>query len=288
VFVSYNTDTSGGGPREQLFDAFMMRYFPEPEPAKAVAASEAHEHARRLAGEYVVTRYSHSTVTKLAALFSVIDVSANDDDTLSIGGRDNATRYTEVEPFVYHEVNGPKTVVFKEDKDGRTFNLFLGNVPPLSAVRREWYDSSTAHWSLLGVSMGMFASALIFWPVIAFSVRGLQSPRIKRTWFSAVLSCLAWLLCVAALAFGGGLAFALKDPSEIAFGLTPLLKLLIALTPVCAALALVTVLCCLIAWRQRYWRFTGRLHYTLVALAGIGFTWFLYNWNLLEIPVGKV
>jgi CubicO group peptidase (beta-lactamase class C family) len=288
VFVSYNTDTSGGGPREQLMDAFMTRYFPAPEPAKPVAASEAHEHARKLAGEYVMTRYSHSTVTKLSALLNVIDVSANDDDTLTIGVRDSATRYTEVEPFVYREVNGPKTVVFKEDKDGRTFDLFLGNAPPVSAVRREWYDSSAAHWSLLGASMGVFASALLFWPAIGFSVRGLQSPRIKRTWFSAILSCFAWLLSAAAVAFGVAMAYTMKDPSEIAFGLPPVLKHLMSLTPVCAGLAAVTLIGCLIAWRQRYWRLTGRLHYTLVALAGIGFTWFLFNWNLLEITIPKV
>jgi hypothetical protein len=26
----------------------------------------------------------------------------------------------------------------------------------------------------------------------------------------------------------------------------------------------------------------GRVHYTLVALAGLAFVWFLYYWNLLE------
>jgi hypothetical protein len=38
---------------------------------------------------------------------------------------------------------------------------------------------------------------------------------------------------------------------------------------------------CLIAWKNRYWRFSGRVHYTLVALAGIGVTWFMYHWNFL-------
>jgi hypothetical protein len=46
------------------------------------------------------------------------------------------------------------------------------------------------------------------------------------------------------------------------------------------------VLGCLVAWRQGYWRFTGRLHYTLVALAGVAFIWFLYSWNWLTIGTG--
>jgi hypothetical protein len=105
---------------------------------------------------------------------------------------------------------------------------------------------------------------------------------------SAVVSCLAWILSVASIAFAIGLAFVLKDPSQIVFGLTPPLKALLALTPVCALLAVLTVLGCLIAWRYRYWRVSGRLHYTLVALAGVGFTWFLYYWNLLPLSFGGI
>jgi hypothetical protein len=48
------------------------------------------------------------------------------------------------------------------------------------------------------------------------------------------------------------------------------------------------VIACLIAWKNRYWRVTGRLHYTLVALAGIGFTWFLHYWNLLTFGVAGI
>jgi hypothetical protein len=129
--------------------------------------------------------------------------------------------------------------------------------------------------------MAIFASAVLFWPAIAFSVRGLSSPRIYRTRFSGVLSCLAWVGSAVCLAFGGALAYVLKDPNDIVFGLTPLLKALMTVPQVCAILAGITVLGCLIAWLKRYWRITGRLHYTLVALAGVGFTWFLYYWNLL-------
>jgi hypothetical protein len=75
------------------------------------------------------------------------------------------------------------------------------------------------------------------------------------------------------------------EPDEIIFGLTPLLRGFLAATPACAALAALTILGCLIAWWNRYWRFTGRLHYTLVALAGVGFTGFLYYWNLLTFGV---
>ena len=279
LFVSYNTDTSAG-ERDALFDAFLRRYFPESDPPRIKAANDFKERAKKLAGEYGMTRYSHSTATKLAALLGVIKVSVNDDDTLTIGFANRSQKYVEVEPLVFRELDGPGKFVFQE-KDGKTAYLFLADAAPVSAVRRQWYELSSVHLGVLAGSLGIFASALLFWPAIAFSVRGLKSPRINRTRFSAFLSCLAWLLSVAGIGFSAGLCYVLWEPNEIVFGMTPPLRWLLAATQVCAVLAALTVLGCLIAWINGYWRLSGRLHYTLVALAGIGFTLFLYYWNLL-------
>jgi CubicO group peptidase (beta-lactamase class C family) len=287
-FVSYNTDTAAAGAREQLFSAFLKHYFPEADPPRPVPTAEARAHAKKLAGEYGVTRYSHTTLGKLAALLSAFDVAANDDGTITIGFGDNATRCAEVEPRVFRDVNGTATFVFQEDGNGRGQYLFPANMAPMSTIRREWYESSVAQWSLLGVSLAILATAILFWPAIAFSVRGLQSPKIRRTRFSGFLSCLAWLLGIACVAFAAGLGYVLNDANEIVFGLPPLLKALVTLTAVCAGLAALTVIGCLIAWWQGYWRLSGRLHYTLVALAGVGFTFFLYNWNLLPLGPGRM
>jgi CubicO group peptidase (beta-lactamase class C family) len=287
VFMSFNTDT-GGAAHGEIFEAFLRRYFPAPDPERLTAASGFRERADRLAGEYVMTRYSHSSPTKISALMGVFKVAVNDDDTLTISIGDNSRRFVEMEPFVFREVDGPRKVVFKEDENGRVLYLFPADAAPVAAERREWYERSPVHWGLLWGSMAIFASALLYWPVIAFSVRGLPSPQITRTRMSAIVSCLAWILSVASIAYAVALAFVLKDPSQIVFGLTPSLKWLLALTPLCGVLAVLTVLGCVIAWRYRYWRVSGRLHYTLVALAGVGFTWFLYYWNLLTFGFGAI
>jgi CubicO group peptidase (beta-lactamase class C family) len=280
VFISYNTDTSAG-VRGPLFDAFLRRYFPAPDAPPVQPAADARERARRLAGEYVLTRYSHSTVTKMSSLLAAFKVTANNDNTLTISIGDNAHRYVEVEPLVYREQDGTRRVVFKED-NGQPRYLFLADVPMLSAERRSWYDRSAVQWGILGGSIAVFVSALLFWPVIAFAVRGLQGEHIKRTWLSGVLTCLAWLSSLAAVGFAVTLVIVLQDPNELAFGLTPPLRGLLVLPQACAVLAGLTVLACLIAWFKGYWRLSGRLHFTLVALAGLGFTWFLYYWNLLS------
>jgi hypothetical protein len=51
---------------------------------------------------------------------------------------------------------------------------------------------------------------------------------------------------------------------------------------VCVGLAGIALLGSIIAWARGYWRFSGRVHYSLVAFAGLGFAWFLYYWNLLQ------
>jgi hypothetical protein len=280
LFVSYNTNTSASA-RNDLFDAFLRRYFPTEDPPRVKAASDFRDRAKRLKGEYGFTRYSHSTVAKLAALFGVFHVSVNDDDTLTISIGQTTGRYVETEPFVFRELDGTKRVVFQEEPNGRVAYLYLADVAPLAAERREWYESTLAQWSLLGASAAILASALLFWPVIAFSVRGLQSPRITRTRWSRIWSIVAWLLSALSVGFAASLAFVLEDPTEIAFGLTPMLRALLAVPQFCAGLAALTLLGCLIAWKNRYWRFSGRVHYTLVALAGIGVTWFMYHWNFL-------
>jgi CubicO group peptidase (beta-lactamase class C family) len=280
LFVSYNTDTgaSAGGV---LFEAFMRRYFPQPEPPRITPPSDFRQRVARLVGEYGNTRYSHSTPAKLGALASVFKVSANDDDTLTISVGESSYRYVEVEPLVFRQVDGTRKFVFGEDDKGGIRYLFPADSAAAAGVRREWYELTTVHLGVLIGCVVVFLSALLFWPAIAFSVRGLTSPKIIRTRFSGVLSCLGWLLSAVSLGFLTGVAIVLTDEGSIAYGLTPAVKGLLLVPQVCAVLTAFAIIGCVVAWWQRYWRLSGRLHYTLVALAGIGLTWFLYYWNLL-------
>jgi CubicO group peptidase (beta-lactamase class C family) len=282
LFVSYNTDTSSG-QRELLWEAFLNRYFPEPDPPVLAAASDGRSRAEHLAGEYVMTRYSHSSVAKLGALMGVIRVSVNDDDTITVrmgmGGR--SRRYAEAEPLVYREVDGPQRLVFHEDEESKSLYLYPADWAAVSAVKPAWYDSGPAQLGLLGASTGILTSALLFWPAIGFSVRGLTTPRIRKNWFSGLLSLTAWLLSLTSIGFIVGVVASLQDPEDIVFGLPLPLKIMLTVPQFCAVLSAATLLGCLIAWKKGYWRLTGRLHFTLVSLAGVGFTWFLYHWNLL-------
>jgi hypothetical protein len=62
----------------------------------------------------------------------------------------------------------------------------------------------------------------------------------------------------------------------------PLLETLLQLSPVLAALAACVLVCALVAWKNHYWRFSARLHYTCVLAACVAMVWFLNYWNLLR------
>jgi CubicO group peptidase (beta-lactamase class C family) len=286
LFVSYNANNSYGisasaPAREVLFNAFMRRYFPAADPPRVPASGDLAERAKRLAGEYANANYSHTSFTKLAAALGGLRVAVNDDGTITVTSGAGPRRFVEVEPLVFRELDGQRKIVFQEDQTGYIAYAFFSDVPWLSAVRKRWYELEDVQMELLGGFAAVFGSALLFWPAIAFSVRGSNLPKIKRNRRSGMVSCLAWLFSVVSLGFVTGLFFLIADPNEISFGLWPALKVLLAVPQVVAVLAALTVLGCLLAWKNRYWRLSGRLHYTLVAVTGVVFVVWLYYWNLL-------
>jgi hypothetical protein len=68
----------------------------------------------------------------------------------------------------------------------------------------------------------------------------------------------------------------------VVYGTPREIEYLLLVPQVCVGLAAIVLLGSIVAWSRGYWRFSGRVHYTLVALAGVGFAYFLFYWNLLK------
>jgi CubicO group peptidase (beta-lactamase class C family) len=199
-----------------------------------------------------------------------------------------AKRYVEVEPLVFQQLDGTRRLVFRADEKGNITHLFPAYAAAVAFEHHEWYQRLDFQMLLLAVTAALFASALVIWPVIAFSIRGLAAPTIRRTRVSALASLIGFLLSATCLAVLVGILIGLQEPDEIAFGTPPTLKWVLAIPQVCVALTALALIFCLVAWKQAYWRFSGRLHYTLVTLAGVGFCWFTYYWNLLHFGAVSV
>jgi CubicO group peptidase (beta-lactamase class C family) len=282
VFTSFNTDTAGPVNHE-ILTSFLDRYYPVPVTPRPKSIAGFSDRAKSVAGEYMSTRYSHSSVTKLAALLGVIRVVVNnDDETITISTLDHQRRFAEVEPLVFQQLDGTWKIVFQEGVNGRIDSLFCADMADFAATRSEWRDSIFLHGGILLACTLLFVSAIVIWPVVAFTADGLRAFSIYSSGMRGLLTVHVWLQSVVCLGFLIAVIVVMSDPTEIVFGISPHLKLVLLVPQVCAVLSGLSIFACMIAWLHGYWYFPERLHFTLVALAGIALTWFLHYWNLLN------
>lgn len=140
VFVTVNGSGAGALDtlelREQLMQGFADRYFPAtdgtpagtdaptddtPPATGALDADTARAHAALLAGAYTNSRAMRSTFLHATELLAVTEVTAQDDGRVLITPGPLTRRpvlYEEVEPWVWQEVGGQRTIAARAE-DGR-------------------------------------------------------------------------------------------------------------------------------------------------------------------------
>ncbi len=280
-FVSYNTDTSGEGLREKLCEALLDRYYPAADPPQAVPVGKVEDSLARYAGTYGSLRHSYTSIAKLAALVAVATVSV-DGDELLVQGAGTMRRFAPTAPLMFREIDGQNALVFRADPNGHVTHLFSATGGAGALERLRWFNTPRFNLSLLAVCVAVFLSALLGWPVVAFVTREVRRQDTAPRAGARRATLLGWFTCglILALIVAAGLVLSSKE--DIAFGVPPKVKALVWLTPLVAALSAGVAVSAIVAWRQRYWRFSGRLHYTCVASACIAFLWFLNHWNLLS------
>ncbi len=279
-FVSYNTPN--GPAREELFKAFLDRYFPPAAPrAEPQASPDSAKRLKQVCGTYGVTRGSYTTYEKLASLMTSINASPTKEGNLLLSGeRVGARQYVEIEPLVFQQLEGRDKIVFKADARGRITHAFSDGIPHMALVKLVWHQTPAFHYFLLGFCVFFFITAVLGWPLAALSrifcrrkCEGVAAPKAAR-WLAGVMSGLfvAFLLCVLG---------AVSNEKELMAGVPPLLKFGLALPLLAALLGIGVFFYLLKAWRKAYWTRCHRLHYTLVFAAALVFIWFLNYWNLL-------
>ncbi|MFC4246840.1 serine hydrolase [Natribaculum luteum] len=280
VFVSYNS-VGGIDAREAFVDAFFERYFPE-SASETPTPDGSPERADAIAGTYRSNRIPYTTSEKFVGFPSTISVSVDDEGRLvtePLGGE--TTRWVEVEPLLFEEVDGPDRLAFREE-DGEITHLFLDSTPVTAFERLSRRERPLVQLGLLGISALVFLTAAVGWPLAAgwrryrgtATVDG-NSPLRYARWVAGATS-------VTFLAFVGAFAALLaSDPTSFLLGDPLAFRLLLAVPLLGAIGATLTVGLTAWAWYERQWGPLVRLHYTVVALAGVAFCWVLAYWNLL-------
>lgn len=317
-FVSYNSAGKGeGSNRTALFEAFLNRYFPYTPPADPTPSTAAQD-GSSVAGTYLVSRRSEHNMLAALGMVGEAKVYPNSDNTISVDAlkdfSGNVKKFREVAPLVYREVNGQDKIAFNKNYAGQT--VLSIDYPFMVFQRIGFIRNKTWNMFLLFASIAVLALMLILWPVAAIARRhyGITlnvSRENRRLRWLVRLTCLLDLIFIGALV---GLLSSLSEPGALNSSLDPRLHLL-------QVIGVLGVVGCVAAiwYAMRTWTATptivpmqraaaagadgpsdsssttsaarfaearfgllARLSATVVALACLGFSWFIVYWGLLN------
>jgi hypothetical protein len=221
-----------------------------------------------------------TTPEKISKIQSVVNVQVVGDGELTVSGLTRQPNFVEVAPLVFEPVDANlwgkfyRMTVRQDDRGNVTHLLFaftgLDRVP--------WYETPAFTVLLLGVCVLLFLSVLVAAPIWLFVRRargGEPQPRSARParWLQVALVVLLVLYVVGLSGF--------RDQTAVFQGAIPGRRLTLLIPILMIALTIGAIVFTVLAWKRRYWRVSGRIHYTLVTVGAVALAWFFYNWNQL-------
>ncbi len=296
IYFSYNSaGSSETNVRRELDLAWLDRYFPAPpvEPPKSLPAFDPKGDARAVSGTYQSSRRAESSFAKVFALPEQRVVTANpEDNTLEITGmkdpRGQLKRWQEIAPLVYRETGGgPGVIAFRRDASGKVNDLFT-QTPIAQLQRVPWYENKAWVLPVVGASLFILAATVLLWPVAAI-IRWRYGRSLFADWLSRTLYFLTRLVCLIDVAFLAVFAFVLSRAEEnVAYlgdRLDPWLRWLHIAGWVGVGGTVLLVAVAILWWvrkgegRPGWW---PRVHMSLIALAGVIFSLFVWHWHLVD------
>jgi hypothetical protein len=271
--------------------AFFDHYYPAPavEPLQLQPPADFAERAGRFVGSYRQTSFPSGSFLKVAGLMDAFkaDIRDSGDGALLLTYDYSPIfaldwRFVEVEPLYFRQVDGPLSIIFREDGRGRITGMFLDPVNFTAFDKLAWYETSSFSMALALACVLVFLSML---PVAAMRfIRsrrqsdGLKpAPRGLSLAYGILLGIsILNLIIVVSTAYGATVGF-----SSFLFDPPLAIQISMGLAILSAALTAGALVYIGLAWVNRYWGILSRGYYTLVTLAAVAFVWFLNYWNLL-------
>lgn len=286
VYVVYNSlGARDGGLTKQHVGfqrAFFDHYYPVPAAAPIQPPADFAEQVKRFAGFYREANSHSTTPEKAMNLPGALEISNPGDGTLLLPIAGLELRFVEVQPLYFRQVDGPFSIVFREDDKGHITYMFTDLVPQYAFVKLQWYETPGFNMMLALVCILIFLSML---PVAL--IRFIQSRRSGDNWRPALRGARAadriiLSISLLNLLFVAGIAlwFRPMRPSEL-HGIPLIVEIVMALAVLTALLTVGATVYTVLAWKNSYWGIAHRVYYTLVTIAAIAFIWFLNYWNWL-------
>jgi CubicO group peptidase (beta-lactamase class C family) len=285
-FISYNSAGKGEiSPRSAVWNQFLDRYFPyTPAPATAAANSED---ARAVSGDYIISRRSQTTVLSVATVLGELKVSQNSDGTISANAfkdlNGQPKHFREIAPLLFREVNGQSLLGFKRDDSGRL--VMAMDFPFMVFQKARWYDGGPLNITIIIGALAVLALTLLLWPV-AVLVRRHYGRKLELTPADRRWRLLVRMVCAVdlafVLAFVSALSGGFDDPAKLNRGLDSVLRIAQLVGWLGVAGTLLALYNLFRSWsdRNRWW--WAKLYDSGIALACLGFSWFVLHWNMLH------
>jgi hypothetical protein len=300
-FISYNSGDSN--LRLNIVSAIMDRYFPDT-ASTPVPMDGYTERADMFTGTYRPLQADITTFGKSMYFFSqLVEVTATDEGYLSIaeasgeqssvmGGFEGTSLWVEVEPLYFERVDGKGQLSFVQDEAGNVIQMISGQGYHSTFAKLPWYETQSFHIVLIELAalliISMLVSVFVAMPLGALirKIRKQESsennPRlaaVARVWAAVVAGMLALfvfraigvLYAIDAVAGMPNFVWGVSDEIVNALNSIYLPVLLSLPLPIFVGLA----------WGNRWWKVSSRVHYTLVTLAVMAVIWWANYWNLI-------
>jgi len=281
IFVIYNSlGARDGGLTTQHVGGFQRAFFDHYYPASAFASiqhpADFADRAERFVGFYREASSHSTTPEKVINLFGAFEVRNPGDGTLLIPIGDGLEmRFVEVEPLYFRQVDGPFSMFFREDDQGRITYMFTDFVPQYGFVKLDWYETSAFNMVSIQICFLLLLSML---PVGL--IRAIQNRPASRSARAADSIIFGISLLNLLFVVGIVLWFRPMHPSEL-HSIPRIVEIVMGLGVLAAVLTVGSLFYTVLAWKDRYWGVSYRVYYTLVTIAAVDFVWFLHYWNWL-------
>ncbi|GHD25130.1 serine hydrolase domain-containing protein [Nocardiopsis kunsanensis] len=183
IFITLNSSGNSSlishSMRLALAEGFADRYFPGEQADGGQVEPTAGEHAALLEGNYTSSRSIHSNFASALYTVDETQIVATEDDTIVLTSPETGqpTEYIEVEPWVWREIDGHRTLAADVvDGEVRAIGTTAFTFIPV--------DENTQAAVVLPVaisSVAVIVVAILSWPVSAFVRWRTSLPKRDRT-----------------------------------------------------------------------------------------------------------
>ena len=288
IFVATNAP-GGNQTRSMLIQKFMDRYLPAPAEAPETPADDFASRVAPFLGTYYASRRAFTRPEKIMSTLAdsgTISLDGEDQLTASLSGR--TFHLVEIEPGLFEDREDANIkMALHTDERGQAYLYMAG--PNFAYLKVPWYWGSSFVNLLIIFGLLVFVYTLTTWAGMAYTwLRKRKSapeapanatlPRLAR--WTAALFCLLGSLLIICLQVGLGSVDPNLGVPIYDFNPPPLFFLLPPLTYLVTGVGVIVLAFTPLVWVRRMWNLTWRLHYCLVAVAGLAMVWLFWFWNL--------